>query len=233
MGMRRLMKAVSILLITLLIVLAAIATTTQATPKPSVPQFTLKIVIHSYDVAPECTTNPYTGETTITQEGCHVEYKAIDITIQNQPGDDVWYVVQFKGHYTNDWRNYWAPMPNSAEFEDLIHQSSDGDHTVISVPINNDAEQGGTRTNFPEGGVVEFRVQAEKGNYEETANTFQGITTRFNGEISDWSSVQSITIPVESTPTPATINPTITPNPTTFPSDSNQPQTIETIPLIT
>lgn len=116
----------------------------------------------------------------------------------------MWYVVQFKGHYTTDWTTYWAPIPNSAEFEDLIRQSQ-GAYTTISVPIKNDAKLGGTRTNFPEGGAVEFRVCAEKGTYETTANAFQGITTQFNGEVGDWSNTQTITIPnvsASTTPNP-------------------------------
>ncbi|MCJ7763000.1 hypothetical protein MUP38_06065, partial [Candidatus Bathyarchaeota archaeon] len=44
--------------------------------KPSVPEFTVKLADHSYDVPPSttATTDPYTGKQTVTtQPGYHVE----------------------------------------------------------------------------------------------------------------------------------------------------------------
>jgi hypothetical protein len=45
----------------------------QSIPKPSVPEFSLKYVDHSYDVPTTYGTDPYTGKTIITQEGYHVQ----------------------------------------------------------------------------------------------------------------------------------------------------------------
>ena len=60
-------------------------------PKPSIPEFTLKLVANPYDVPPTNSTkiDPYTGEETVTIiPGYHVENKLIEITIRNQPFTD-------------------------------------------------------------------------------------------------------------------------------------------------
>ena len=62
--------------------------TVDSISKPSVPEFSVRIVAYPYDVPPETTTtiDEYTGkETTTTQPGYHVENKSIEITIKNQP----------------------------------------------------------------------------------------------------------------------------------------------------
>ena len=46
----------------------------QSIPKPSVPEFSLKYVDNSYNVAPTTTIDPYTGKTT-TIQGYHVDNK--------------------------------------------------------------------------------------------------------------------------------------------------------------
>jgi len=81
--------------------------------KPSVPEFTLKVVEYPYDVAPTTTADPYTGKTVTTQADYHVENKSIEITIINQPFspyDDandkrisLYYNVTVKGHYEDNW----------------------------------------------------------------------------------------------------------------------------------
>jgi hypothetical protein len=55
------------------------------TPKPSIPEFTLKFVDNSYYVPPTYEINPYTGENVMTEEGYHVEKKSIVLKIKNQP----------------------------------------------------------------------------------------------------------------------------------------------------
>jgi len=96
--------------LTLLIVRPASA---QSTPKPSVPEFTLKYVDHSYDVPPTYGIDPYTGKKVVTKEGHHVENKSIEVTIKNQPLSPnneangffthLYYNFRYKGHYANDW----------------------------------------------------------------------------------------------------------------------------------
>lgn len=72
----------------LIIVLAAssliMAETAGAqTSKPSVPQFTVQPIGPSYDVPPTYSLDPNTGQF-VTQNGYHVEYSYVEITIKNQ-----------------------------------------------------------------------------------------------------------------------------------------------------
>ncbi len=56
---------------------------------PSVPEFTVQIAAHPYDVPPTTTTiiDPYTGkETVTTHAGYHVENKSIEVRIKNNLG---------------------------------------------------------------------------------------------------------------------------------------------------
>ena len=57
---------------------------TWAQTKPSVPEFTVKLEDHSYDVLTTYSIDPYTGEN-VTHAGYHVENKTIEVTIKNQP----------------------------------------------------------------------------------------------------------------------------------------------------
>ncbi|HSV49612.1 MAG TPA: hypothetical protein VLH35_04785, partial [Candidatus Acidoferrales bacterium] len=83
-------------------------------PTPSVPQFTLSYVDHSYDVPAKTTSSqdPYTGEVkTSTIPGYRVTNFTIDVTIKNQAypaivnGNSSYmrYEVQSKGHYQEGW----------------------------------------------------------------------------------------------------------------------------------
>src|SRR3972149_2373794 len=80
--------------ISLLLILALTASSLTAVkgvsvesiPKPSAPEFTVKIVSYPYDVPPKTTTtiDQYTGkETTTTTPGYHVENKSIEVAIKN------------------------------------------------------------------------------------------------------------------------------------------------------
>jgi hypothetical protein len=95
----------------------------QSIPKPSVPEFTLKLVDNSYDVppipptSPTYTKDPYSGKQIILSPGSsgvpgyHVENKTIELWIKNQQysysnGSAVFHVyfdVRTKGHFGENW----------------------------------------------------------------------------------------------------------------------------------
>lgn len=52
--------------------------------KPSVPEFTVKLVDSSYDVPTSYSIDPYTGQN-VTHAGSHVESRTLDVKIKNQP----------------------------------------------------------------------------------------------------------------------------------------------------
>lgn len=167
----------------------------------------------------------------ITQEGYHVENKSIDIIIKNQPftpytvnGSEVnfYYQVHFKGHYEINWQFYW---PGSTGSTDNIPRS-DGDYTIISVPIKYDGEHGGSETNFPEDGQIDFQVKALTGYFSEILQPVLSGFNRieFNSEKSDWSNTQTITIDANA--------PAVTPD-VSSPSESHNPTPTQSSPQIT
>jgi hypothetical protein len=80
----------------------------QAISKPSIPEFSLKYVDHSYDVPTTYGIDPYTGKTIITQEGYRVQNNSVEVIIKNQAftsyrnenGSVIWlyYRIVSKGH---------------------------------------------------------------------------------------------------------------------------------------
>jgi hypothetical protein len=177
----------------------------QPITKPSVPEFTLKLVSHPYDVAPETTIDPYTGKTVITQHGYHVENKTVEITIKNQAlpklsdSNYLYYNVSYKGLYENDWKYF-----GYSQYEPLITQSN-SDYTIVNFE------------NIPVEGQMDFRVQAQIGYYLEIFYPMQFMDTHFytfTGEVSGWSPTQTMTIPETSTSTSPTPIPTYAPTPT-------------------
>jgi len=172
---------------------------------PSVPEFTLKLADHSYDVPPSTTTttDPYTGkQTVITHPGYHVQNRTIEVTIKNQQFTPysidnqhtiyLFYNVSYKGHYAGDWMYYpsgsYGRNSNAAT---RIPQST-SDYTVVPFSA-------------PTEGQMDFRVQTQIGYYTESQLYYAlpgapfSIYT-FIGEVSGWSNTQTITISASSTP---------------------------------
>jgi hypothetical protein len=171
-------------------------------PIPSVPEFTIKYVDHSYDV-PTTTmshTDPYTGKvTTETHEGYHVKNFTIDITIKNQvfPSSidgnalGMRYFIQTKGHFEDDWQ------------ESHVDTQSTSGYTKVALPANS----------YPANGTLDFRIKAWLGYYYPgISNGLASVPAWFlYPSPSDWSSTQSITIP-ENNNSPTSQNPTPTPS---------------------
>ncbi|MCW3994750.1 MAG: hypothetical protein NWE98_01210 [Candidatus Bathyarchaeota archaeon] len=165
---------------------------TIGTTNPSVPEFTVRYVDHSYDVPPTYKIDPYTGKTVVDRNGYHVDNRTIEVTIKNQAftpsvTEDgnitgLYYNVRSKGHYEG-WND-----ASSYHYIDKF-QASTSSQTVILFFLQN--------WSIPPGGQVDFQVQAVIGySYtyvtglcgESTARTFVSISQ------SDWSSTQTITI---------------------------------------
>jgi hypothetical protein len=168
-------------------------------PKPSVPEFTLKFVDNSYDVpsSTTTTTDPYTGEQTVTTHpGYHVQNGTIEVTIKNQEFTpysidsqttiSLFYYVSYKGHYAEDW-DYYPPSTHGREYSAIFIRQSTSDYTIVQFRA-------------PSEGEMDFRVQAQIGYYTSTVSyiAIPGApftTYTFNGEVSGWSSTQTIKIP--------------------------------------
>ena len=180
-------KDISLLLVVFLVVSNLIiieSASAQIMHKPSVPEFTLKLIDNSYDVAPTTKVNPYTGKTE-TSRGYHVKCDPeIDIIIKNQPFTDLYYQVQTKGHFSQDWRTIggWRMVAGDNlenQYNQYQRQNYSDQYTILRYDYNG---------NLPSEGQIDIRVQALIG----YPVYIQYGSYSFNGTASDWSNIQTI-----------------------------------------
>lgn len=223
-----------LVLVVVLLSLSAIGAfaETEYIPKPAIPEFTVKFVDNSYDVAAHNCTDPYSGKIT-EQSSYHVYNARIDIAIKNQaftpyilPGDfgptvHLMYNIRMRGHFGEDWN----PLTYQS---DGYLSASNSDYTFFSFPWqpHDDPTQ------------ADFQVEAMIG---YVSHNPAGMGWFFNGTESGWSNIQTITIPglypsLPSSPPPAstpdpTTEPTTTPNQVTAPTtnDTSQSPGLEAI----
>lgn len=225
-SMTKTLTLITIILITLPTLTIANTANAQSTPKPSVPEFTLSYVDHSYDVPPKpsSSTNPYTGDTiTTTIPGYHVKNITIDAKITNNGAS--YYNFRYKGHYEDDW-SYYPFNPNYGvdyflpDAHRVPFRASTSSHTVLSLYFLPD---------IPVNGKIDIQVQALFGDfravpYVHLGGVPGGPTYDFywEGEASDWSNTQTITIDES---TPAVTPDASFPPPSVSPSESQSPIT--------
>lgn len=182
----------------------------QTIPTPSVPEFTVKFVDASYNVAPSSSINPYTGQN-VTVEGYHVENRTIELIIKNQPfvsynsnGENVSFYlnVREKGHYEENWTNIYT-------VDNYYTSASNGDYTTLTYSLDPNAPPW-LDNNLPSGGQLDFQAEALIGYIGRTVGF---ASWYFTGQESGWSNTQTVTIPASSvSPNPTSIiTPTSTP----------------------
>jgi hypothetical protein len=193
--------------------------------KPSVPEFTLKIVDNSYEVPPAYYTDPYTGKTTMTQAGHRVQNGTMDLIIKNQPftsysdGNhtiDLYYRIRTRGHYEIGWSSYYPD--DMYGYPDYVDASTT-EFTVISFKYGEECgEYGPILGEIPDGGQVDFQVQAFIGYYVSVKADVTPLNIRnpyyanFTGEISDWSNIQTISLSDKVFSISTSPNPSSSPN---------------------
>ena len=166
--------------------------------KPSVPEFTVKLVDSSYDVPTSYSIDHYTGEN-VTHTGYHVESRSIEVTIKNQPfvpyydNSSGWnikfyYNIRIKGHYSEDWIELYRAS-------DGYSTPSDSQYTIFSYVLgeNTDTTLGTKMIEFPAGAQIDFQVEAMIG-YVHRVVTGGMAPWVFTGEKSGWSETQTLTI---------------------------------------
>jgi hypothetical protein len=216
----------------------------QAGYKPSVPEFTVKLVDYSYDVPPSTTTtiDQYTGEkVTTTTPGYHIENKTIEITIKNQPftpytGTNgityyLYYTVQSKGRFGEDWQNWGSTVQTKNPYGGgFIPSPEYSQGSIVSSSANG----------YANGAQVEFRVEAIIGHYVPYNPDSMFPQYWFETDVSSgWSSVQTITISGESLSSPPSQTATFPPvtsdgnGQPQIPSQTQPPNSIFTNPLFT
>ena len=207
--------------------------------KPSVPEFSVQLVSHPYDVPPKTTTtvDQYTGkETTTTIPGYRVENKSIEITIKNQPFTP-YNLSQYTVNYRD--RDDFSRIRESATINQTktvnfyynIEVKGHYGDTWVPIGTKYAAFEGpepnaqldaaytivSIENNYPEDSILDFRVQARIGYFYAYGPGIQILGYDFYGQESAWSNIQQLTLGTPQTPTPAPTAPP-TPMPTTNPT---------------
>jgi len=195
------------------------AYTVDSISKPSVPEFTVKLADHSYDVPPHDVPptygiDQYTGKNVTIQEGYHVENKSIEITIKNQPFTPynlTKYTVYYRDRdnfsriqssYTYDESktvNFYYNIEVKGHFGEDWKSVESSSFTYEGRQSN--VQYGSEYTiitvkadGYPADAVLDFRVQARIGYYYPYGPGVQVIGYDFYGQESAWSNTQTITI---------------------------------------
>lgn len=160
----------------------------QSIPKPSVPEFTATIISSPAD--------------------SHFVNKTIELSIKNQPAvsnNGFFYNVRIRINDGN-WSLLYpiddVPSQSSGEYTNLSYPS---DQPVVEYQYN----LGDSIHNLFAGDTVDFQVQAMIGSIHRTSNPnatnqIEMYPYIFTGEMSNWSSAQTIIMPATSalSPTP-------------------------------
>ena len=185
----------------------------QSIPKPSVPEFTLEFVEHSYDVQPSYGIDQFTGDDITIQDGAHYEWDTLDFIIRNQqvPSDSyLFYNIRYKGQYADNWTELYHG-------DTYVLQQS-GEYSNISFLVSDSLPPIGRfdRLPIPKGAKVDFQVEAMLGGIYRISPRFSS-GYEFGGETSGWSNTQIIIIDESQTPTPS-LSPT---SPVTTPTSTS------------
>jgi heme/copper-type cytochrome/quinol oxidase subunit 2 len=182
----------------------------QTIPQPSVPEFTIKIAEHSYDVPPTYGIDQFTGQNITIQEGTHYQWKTLDFTIVNQKGPNgysLYYNIRYKGQYTTN----WTELFHAGTY--IVAQS--GQYSTVSFLLSGSYPSSifGDiyRLIIPADAPVDFQVEALIGTTTRGSIQF-GSGDTFSGESSGWSNTHTLNVSDGSTTTNSGITPSSSPN---------------------
>lgn len=201
-------------------------------PKPSVPEFTLSLVSHPYDVPTTYITDPFTGESMVQQQGYHVENKTIELTIKNQKytytnGSNfhIYYNVQAKGHFEPDWNELYPAVYGYISLD--AYKKGDKSYYIINSPAQSgsqttvlsfsaDQPPYHSSTSYPPHAQVDFQVEAIIGYDSVMYRSDHALYPEYGGwtepavayaTTSGWSNTRTITIDETASTTTPDIGP--------------------------
>jgi hypothetical protein len=185
------MSKLAILLLITFLMLSSLAIVDSAFAQ-SVPEFTMKFEAHPYDVPTTYGVDQYTGKNITIEEGYHVRNETIIFTIKNQHFSTLFYNIRYKGHFGDDWTEYYSHYDYASG--DLVPQSNSG-YTVITIPAFYP---------FVNGAEIDFQVQAVLYQYVEVFVSDHTFAPNLGGHYEDrftfsgtsgWSKTQTMTFP--------------------------------------
>jgi hypothetical protein len=185
----------------------------QAAPKPSVPEFTVKLVDSSYDVPATYSTDPYTGERMLVEPAHRVNNGTIELWIKNQQYTysngstfHIYYNVHTGGHFGGGVELYppfkqaLGPEMDSGWFIAInAPVQSNSTYTIISLSSVHPPQTAPTAT-YPPDAQVDFQVKALVGHDSKLWGTehLGGIYSYFPAVAldaeSDWSNILTINL---------------------------------------
>jgi hypothetical protein len=186
-----------------------------------VPEFTVKYTDHSYNAPATTSVDPYTGQS-VENPAHHVVNRSIAFAIQNQTVSRgfLHFIIAMKGHFSqSNWTNIYDGQ--AMNMYDVLVNSSFIFWTFSSSDLSgrevDRLYRGGVSFYLPYAGAVDFMIKAQTwGEVMATTspqNPFGGSITTLFGE-SDWSNVQTLTLPDGATSSSINTSPTPAPTPT-------------------
>lgn len=212
-------KGVSFFLLIILAVSSLMiveSATVQSIIKPSVPEFTVRIVDHSYDVPASVTTtiDPYNNKTiTRTFPATHVQNISVDLIVVNQPFPEtidgntsfLYYNLRTKPHFGENWSQQFNESIQIGQTGRLTPQSNSQYTVLFSTPVDD----------YSVGDQVDYQVKAILAYQYTTYEYLEHLDPWYHGpypvpvnhtvyvESSDWSPTQTFIVPnISPTPTP-------------------------------
>jgi hypothetical protein len=169
-----------IMAISCMSILTVKSVSAQTTPRPSVPEFTARLTASSLEVTIK--NQPLTGFD--------------DINVSNP---SLYYGFRFKE--PNSVPNNWEYVPIyfvGTSSYGTYYEASGSDYTIVSFSLD-DYPFGGINhhTGISKNGPIDMQVIALIG-IEIPTTEQNGTVYRFDGETSDWSNIQTITLPASS-----------------------------------
>ncbi len=210
----------------------------QAPPKPSIPEFALTYHDHSYDVSATYGTDPYTGQTVVTQAEYHVQNKTIELKIKDPSfqtytdadGNNIrlYYTIRARGHFDGSW--FYLDSGYYGLDAHYVGADPDSDYTTLLYGIvGNNGSSGQHCLDISSGGSIDFQIQAFVGYNTKIS---EGMTMFgevyhyvFTGETSDWSFIHTLSISDNSVSTSSSPNP-MSPTPSTTSSTTTRSPTV-------
>lgn len=191
-----------------LFVVALASTDVNETPKPTVPEFTLKYVDHSYDVPPVYGIDQFTGKEVITQPGYRRHNQSFVFKIKHQlftPYNDsdgneinLYFNFRYKGHFGDEWKYY--PFLDSGKSR--IYCSASVPSFCLRYVIASSSEYTNVTLSlqaffFGMDGLgsddqVDFQVQTLIGHIDRHYRNDWDKFLKFEGQRSAWSETQVI-----------------------------------------
>ncbi len=195
-NMKKSLTSILILVMVASSIIMAQNASAQTMPKPSVPQFSIQVVDHSYDVPTTYSTDSYTGKQ-ITIPGYHVDDIRVEGKIKNQhftpytipnPNStnsnldiEFYYNISYKGHFGTEWRQL-----DGSEDVDFLKQSYSSEFTDFNISRNDGID-------LQDGSQIDVRIKAVIG-FETWGFVAAWPYRILNGEDSGWSSTLTITV---------------------------------------